>query len=263
MSAVEQIEIAGFPGLVARAGNGSRPPIVLVHAAFTDHDVYEGYVGGLANAGFDTYAVSRRGRAGRSATELDGVGVADYVSDAAAVLDEIGGEPIVIGHSLGGVVGQKLAEAGRCRMLIMLAAAPPWMLPPGFHSTVALGSSMPSILLGRRFMIPRAGASRLLLNGMPEDEHSAIHARFPYESGLTFRELLMGMVHVDAAKVDCPVLYLRGEQDRVVGARVARKIAESYGGDYIEYPDAGHWLVQEESWQRQVDDIAGWIKARL
>lgn len=263
MSAPGAIEIAGFRGLQARGGDGNRPPVVVLHSAFADHRPYASYLDRLSDAGFDSYAISRRGRAGRPDAELAGIGVSDYTDDAAAVLDELGSNPILIGHSLGGVVAQKLAEAGRCRMLVMLAAAPPWMLPPGVHSTLGLASGMPAILSGRPFMISEDGAARLLLNAVPADGRSAIYARFPRESGLAFRELLTGRVRVDSSKVACPVLYLRGDRDRVIGRRVARRIAESYGGDYLEHPGNGHWLVEEPGWQRQVDDIADWIEARL
>ncbi len=263
MASPEPIEVAGFPGIVARGGLSGRPPVVLLHSAFADHRPYEQYVARFAAAGFDCYAISRRGRAGRPASELDGVKVADYHDDAVAVLEELDGEPpIVIGHSLGGVVGQKLAEEGRCARLVLLAAAPPWLLVPGFHSTVALATRMPAILAGRPFMITEAGAARLLLNGVPAAQRAAIHARFPRESGATFRELLTGRVRVNASKVTCPVLYLHGDADRVISGRTGRHIAKSYGGDYLEYPGMGHWLAEEPGWEGPAGDIIDWINAK-
>jgi len=253
MSAPEPVEVAGFRGLVARGGNGERPPVVLVHSAFADHLPYENYLRLFSDAGFDCYAISRRGRAGRPSSVIDGVRVADYCDDVFAVLEEIGGDPIVVGHSLGGVIGQKVAEAERCRMLVLLAAAPPWALVSGAHATLALYSRMPAIVLGRPFMISEAGASRLLLNAMPASDRPNVYRRFPRESGAAFRELLTGRVRVDAAKVRCPVLYVRGDADRVISERVARRIAESYGGEYVEYAGHGHWLAEEPGWERPAD----------
>lgn len=256
-------EVAGFEGLVARGGDAGRPPVLFVHSAFADHRLYENCLRQFSDAGFDCYAVSRRGRAGRPSSELDGATVADYCDDVFAVLEEIGGDPIVVGHSLGGVIGQKVAEEGRCRMLVLLAAAPPWALPPGVHSTLGLFSRMPAILLGRSFMITEAGASRLLLNAMPAPDRSDVYRRFPRESGTVFRQLLTGRVRVDAARINCPVLYVRGDADRVVSRRQGRRIAKRYGGDYIEHAGHGHWLVEEPGWERSAADILSWIEARL
>ncbi len=263
MSAPTPVEVAGFQGLVAHGENGQRPPVVLVHSAFADHRPYEGYLRRFSDAGFTCYAISRRGRGARPSSELSGVTVADYSNDVLAVLDEIGGEPIVVGHSLGGVLGQKIAEAGRCRMLVLLAAAPPWMLPPGVHSTLALFSRMPAILLGRPFMMSEAGASRLMLNAVPAADREAVYRRFPHESGAAFRELMLGRVRIDASQVRCPVLYVRGDADRLISERLGRRIAGRYGGDYREYEGHGHWLAEEPGWERPADEILSWIEAKL
>ena len=263
MSGPEHVEVAGFRGLVARGGENQRPPIVVLHSAFADHRPYENYLRHFSDAGFDCYAISRRGRAGRPSSELDRVRVADYADDVFAVLDEIGGDPILVAHSLGGVIGQKVAEAGRCRMLVLLAAAPPWALPPGVNSTLALSSRMPAILLGRPFMMSQPGASRLMLNAMPAGDRQAVYSRFPRESGAAFRELMLGRVRVDASKVRCPVLYVRGDADRLISERLGRRIAERYGGDYEEYPGRGHWLAEEPGWEQPAAGIVRWIEARL
>lgn len=264
MSAPAPIELAGFPGLVARGEDGRRPsPIVILHSAFADHRPYENYLRHFSDAGFDCFAISRRGRAGRPSSELENVRVADYCDDVHAVLDEIEGDPIVIGHSLGGVVAQKIAEAGRCRALVLLAAAPPWALAPGVHSTLALGSSMPAIMLGRPFRMSEAGAGRLMLNAVPASARPEIYRRFPQESGAVFRQLSLGLVRVEEAKVSCPVLYVRGGADRVISQRVARRIAERYRGELQEYSGHGHWVAEEPGWERPAKGILDWIETKL
>ncbi|MBA2523122.1 MAG: alpha/beta fold hydrolase, partial [Solirubrobacterales bacterium] len=221
------------------------------------------YLRHFSAAGFDCYAISRRGRAGRPGTELENIRISDYCEDAEAVLAEIGGEPIVLGHSLGGVVAMKLAEEGRIRALVLVAAAAPWALPPGLHSTIALGPNMPAIMLGRPFMVSEAGAARLLLNGLPEPMRNEAYSRFPRESGAVFRQLLTGTAPVDDSKVRCPVLYVRGSDDRVVSGRVGRKVAQTFHGEFKEYQGFGHWFVEEPGWERPADDIVGWIDAKL
>ncbi|MEZ5865462.1 MAG: alpha/beta fold hydrolase [Geminicoccaceae bacterium] len=52
-----------------------------------------------------------------AAARLTGVGIADYVAAIGAFVDGLADEPIIVGHSLGGVIAQLLAaqhKAGHC-----------------------------------------------------------------------------------------------------------------------------------------------------
>jgi pimeloyl-ACP methyl ester carboxylesterase len=50
--------------------------------------------------------------------------VEDYAQDVCACLAAIGGEAILVGHSMGGVVSQKVAESNPIKKLILLDSAP-------------------------------------------------------------------------------------------------------------------------------------------
>ena len=126
MSEPTKIEIAGFPGLYAE-GEGERQPLPLVflHGMWAHHEFFHNYLRFFSKEGFDCYAISRRGRKGVPPTNAQGVRFQDYVDDTLSTLDVIGREPIVVGWSLGGLVAQKVAEAGRCRAAILVAPVNP------------------------------------------------------------------------------------------------------------------------------------------
>lgn len=94
------------------------PPIVFVHGMWLHATSWQKWVDLFAAEGFDASAPlwpgERATAAGSraSATDLAGMGMERLVSSYAALLRELPTQPILIGHSLGGTVVQKLLSSG-------------------------------------------------------------------------------------------------------------------------------------------------------
>src|SRR5271157_2888729 len=102
-----------MPLEIITAGEPSRRPTLLfVHGAFCGGWVWtEYFLPFLAERGWRCIAVSLRGHglsAGRD--RLDSFGLADYVVDAAQAAAGLDRPPVVVGHSMGGVVAQIFAQ---------------------------------------------------------------------------------------------------------------------------------------------------------
>ena len=134
----------------------------------------------------------------------------------------LGEEPIVVGHSLGGLIAQKIAEMGLCRGMALLAPAPPAMLTAQPVAVPAYLRMLPKILPGRPLVPACDVCSTIALNCVPKAEHAAIHARLIHESGKAYREMIFGLIKVDAGKVRCPVLVVNGGKDRIISPALAR-----------------------------------------
>jgi pimeloyl-ACP methyl ester carboxylesterase len=88
---------------------GQGPPLVLLHGITTSAATYDWLTPRLA-ARFRTHALDFRGH-GSSDRAPGAYEIRHFVSDAVALLDHLGNEPaVVIGHSLGGVVGACLGQ---------------------------------------------------------------------------------------------------------------------------------------------------------
>ena len=61
-----------------------------------------------------------------SSTLLAGASIADYVEDVAAAVAKLDAQLILVGHSLGGVVAQKLAARGLARAIVLLNGSVNW-----------------------------------------------------------------------------------------------------------------------------------------
>src|SRR4028118_1867319 len=84
----------------------SETPLLFVHGSC--HAAWcweENFLDYFAARGFDSHAVSLRGHGKSEGKEkLRWTSVRDYVSDVAQIADRFQNKPVVIGHSLGGLV---------------------------------------------------------------------------------------------------------------------------------------------------------------
>src|SRR5262249_57281266 len=140
-------------------------------------------------------------------------------------LDTLDEAPVLVGHSLGGLLAQRLAESGRARALILLASAPPGMLTAQAVAVPRFAPKLPAIMTGRPFVVGASACSVLALNKVPPGQRPPIHARLTPESGKVYRSAMLGTVRVRASRVQLPVFVAGGADDRILSQRLTRKTA--------------------------------------
>ncbi|HTY77803.1 MAG TPA: alpha/beta fold hydrolase [Candidatus Bathyarchaeia archaeon] len=213
-----------------------------------------------AQAGWDAWAVNLRGHHGsRPVRDLGAVSVLDYVEDVEDCLRELR-EAVVIGHSMGGLVAQKVAGGGRVRAAVLATSAPPkgiravtwpvlWRMPRYAGSIVA----------ARPFRIGPEDAAALLGNRLAPNIQAWAYAQLVPESGRAARELALGSIAVDPASVRCPTLVLGAEMDRITPAPVQRKIAARYNSEYLEAAGHAHLPMLEPGGERLFANVLSWL----
>lgn len=261
MAEPSPIELGGFPGIHADAEGERRPfPLVMLHGVLFDHHDFATYCRYFSSRGYECFAFARRGRAGLPPPDAGGVRLGDYLDDTVAVIEAIGLRPAIIGHSLGAVLAQKMAEQDRCRAIVLMAPTPPRgvaVRPPASALPFYLGA-VPAMLTGRPHVPRRAVVRRAAFGAMPESQVQNLYERMVPESGLVLRQVALGL-SVDRRKVRCPVLAVGGEADGVYPPRVVRAVATHYGGTCLVYPEHDHWIMDEPGWERPAGDIADWL----
>lgn len=259
MTSIATTSLAGFPALRTASAN-DRPPLMFVHGAFATHQPFAPWMAALERAGWGGIAVARRGAlGGGTATSVAGLRIADYVEDTVKAIDALGEAPVIVGHSLGGLIAQKIAELGKCRAAVLVASAPPGMLTPQPRSLPALLPMMPRILLGLPLRPGRATCEAIVLNCVPVAARARIYDGLVPESGKVYREMIFGTFRVDAGPVRCPVLVVGGGQDRIVSEALNRSTAKRYGAACRLYANHGHWLLEEPGFESVVGDVAAWL----
>lgn len=250
--------IAGFPALETK-GAADRPPLLFVHGAFVGHETFAPWLDFFAARGWRCLAPSRRGRAGIAPERAAGLTIADYVDDTLKVVAALGETPIIIGHSLGGLIAQKLAELGKARAIVLVSPAPAAKLPAQPVALPTYLPMMPKILTGRPILPGPKGCSTIALNRIPEAERPAIHRQLVHESGKVYREMIFGTCKVDFAKVACPAMVVSGREDRVVAPAVAGWTARQLGVTAHILDGHAHWLLAEPGWEKIAAEVADFL----
>ncbi len=254
---------AGFPTLEATPARTGKPPVVLLHGAFADHDSFRGWVERLAASGHQALSPARRGRVGVGPDKAAGLTFEDYVQDTIEVLDTLDEPAVLVGHSLGALLAQRLAEQGRARAIVLIAPAPPAMLSAQAVALPHFLPKMPLIMAGRPFVIAPAACSALALNELPQAQRPAVHSHLTHESGKVYRSLMLGTVRIDARKVRVPVYVAGGTEDRIISAALTKKTARHYGVEPRIHEGRGHWIIGEPGWEALVDDVSSWLDESL
>lgn len=259
MQALSPTSLAGFPAIRTTGGEASRPLLFFVHGAFSSHEPFGPWMSRLAERGWRSVAAARRGRLDVGPANAAGLRIADYVEDCRRMIAALGEIPVVIGHSLGGLIAQKLAEEGLAKGLVLLAPAPAARLAAQPVALPTYLPMMPKILAGLPVLPGAGGCSTIALNRIPEEKRAAIHRTLTPESGIVYREMIFGTFKVDFARIDCPALVVAGAEDRIVSPAQARWTAEKCRGEYREYAGHAHWLLEEPGHEQIVADVDAWL----
>jgi pimeloyl-ACP methyl ester carboxylesterase len=247
--------------------------IVMIHGANEGAWCFDRFRAVFEALGWTCHAPDLIGhgtRAADAAKTLVGVGMADYRAELEAFLKTVPPRPVLLGHSMGGVLAQQLAAQGLARALILVAPAPrAGILPPTEgekkldRDLIGLGAFWKTVI-NPDFDLARS----YTLNRVPETEQRAVFDKFGPESGRAFFELffwmfdLTGATSVDTAAVICPVLCLVGGDDKIVSPQTARETARPYrDATFWELDDHGHMLVLEPGADQIARRIADWIPA--
>ena len=260
---VAHFELAGFPGSRALGLEPKQGSAVFVHDLWRTHRDFDRWLRIFAAFGFDSYAFSRQGRLGVPPARARGLSFEAGLEDTETILDALGGAPVLVGHGMGGLLVQKLAEAGRARAAVLLATASPKGAEarPQAAALPVLLALLPALARGRPVSFSYRQAARILLNAVPEGERRRAYEGSVPDSGLAFREVQAG-IPVDASCVEAPVLCVGASADRLFPVEGVRKVATRYRADFREYVGRGHFLIAEPGWDTVATDVLDWLVER-
>lgn len=243
-----------------------KSPLVLIHSLWSGSWCWHPWATHLSNLGWECWAVNFRGRVGERPLEvLERLSFQDCLEDLKRVIRVASFPPVLVAHGMGGLIAQKAAEEEEVSALILLSSLPPKgikIVTPQALRLLRL-KYMPLILLRRPFRLEEKDFRRSWLASLPESKHADILKRMVPESGHLISEFFNRRAEVDPRRIRFPVLVVGGSEDRVVPVASLREMAQRLGGDLKEYPDHGHWMMEEEGGEKIVRDIHRWIVQRL
>jgi len=234
--------------------------VLCLHGLFAGGWVYERFLPLIAERGHPAAALSFRGHP--PAPPIPAIGrtsIAAFCHDAAEAAKALD-RPIVIGHSLGGLVALLLASRNLVRAAVLVSSAPPRGIRVlSLPLLLRMPRYLPALVLSRAFLPRPRDLDALVLNRVPAGEREQHRVRFVPDSGRAARQAALGTNDADLTATRTPLLVVSGDEDRFVPLGVARRIAQRFDAPLHVARGHGHFLFGEAGWETHAATILDWI----
>lgn len=240
----------------------ARPPVLFVPGSFSGAWIWRGnFLEYFHQAGYEVAAMSFSGH-GQRGWNLWRRGLKAYERDLEAAIAQMRTPPIVIAHSLGGLIAQRVAYR---RPLAALGLLSPIPLHGVADSVLALAKKSPiSVLkLGAVALEPRL--SRLVeaplgiySSRISKEARMAVTSRLQAESPLALGQSLFPGA-IDSAPPPCPIKFWGAEGDHIIPANEVRRAAREMRAEARIFAGMSHNMQCEPDWKDVADDILKWI----
>jgi pimeloyl-ACP methyl ester carboxylesterase len=240
-------------------------PVIMAHGGFCGGWVFDAFAGPFRDAGHAVLAPDLPGHgAGEPVAGLSMADYADHIARGAARMTQ---PPVLIGHSLGGLVALLAAAKVRTAGVILLAPSAPWGVTASTMeeavsavSLYALGPYWAQAVEPDYTTFGHFGVDRL-----PRSERLALFERLRPESGRALFEtlnwwldpLMTTMVH--PTRIAAPILALAGERDVIHTPATVGETARRLGATMEVAPGMSHWLPGEPGWEAVAERCLRWI----
>jgi non-heme chloroperoxidase len=265
------------------AATGTSTPVVFVHGLWLHSDSWSNWQELFRESG---YAPQAPGWPGDGASIEDtranpgavaGAGIDDVVGHYSEIVRSLPTKPVVIGHSFGGLIAQRLLAQGDAAAAVAVDPAPikgVYFLPPSALRVASVALRNPANRNGAVSLTKeqfRYGFG----NALSQQESDDLYKRWtiPSPGKPLFEAALANFVPHSPAKIPTtngargPLLLTAGGRDRTVPRTTTastRKLYRKSAGvtDYKEFPDRGHSLTIDGRWREVAETALGWMRER-
>jgi pimeloyl-ACP methyl ester carboxylesterase len=254
-------------------------PVVFIHGLWLHSSSWKKWVELFNEAGYESMAPGWPGDSRTVAEtrkrpeQVANHGIAEVTEHYADMIRTLSTKPIVIGHSFGGLIAQKLLGEGLAAAAIAIdPAQPKGILPLPFvqlqnafpvlsHLSQIKGANMPT----------KEQFRKSFGNALTKQESDQLYDTYviPSPGKPLFQAAVANLVSNSEAKVDFdaargPLLITGSEQDRTVPESTTRNNFNLYSkattvNDYMVF-DRSHSLTIDSGWREIADYSLEWLK---
>ncbi|MFD0485386.1 alpha/beta hydrolase [Kineococcus sp. GCM10028916] len=258
-------------------------PVVFIHGLWIHASSWDPWLNLFTEQG---YAPTAPGWPGEHSTtnstraqnaEIAGRGIVDVTTAYEQHIDSLTARPIVIGHSFGGLIAQKLLSSGHARAAIAIDAAGMKgvkKLPLAQLRTALPVLSRPANRT-RAVSLTQKQFAYSFGNRLTRQDSDDLHTRFtiPGPARVLFEGAAANKTQDSPATVDValgdrgPLLMVAGGKDHTVPASVVEEAHNLYAHssavtDLVHFPDRGHSLVFDAGWREIAETTLSWLRTQ-
>lgn len=244
-------------------------PLLFVHGSFADARCWEEhFLPYFAEQGYAAHALSLRGHGRSEGREQILIWrLADYVADIKQVVEQLPGPPVLIGHSMGGMVVQKYLElySNIAGMALMAAVPPQGLLPVNLYMAMRhpfLFQQMALLsLLGPSFASPEIMNQLLFFSDMPRAKLEDYFQYMQAESQVVALDMMgLNPLRLKPDQLRIPILVLGTQNDVLISPAMITETARFYQADVHIFSKMGHAMMMELNWREAADTLLAWLE---
>ena len=247
--------------------NGSSsdwPPVLLIHGAFAGAWMWEGaFLNSMTKAGWSVFAIDRHGERDG---DRDNSGETSYPSIIRRAVEECTIPPILVTHSLGALLAQRLLGRTRISALVMLAPVPPegmlFETPFLFATQPSLWHGLGNFLNGQRESAFQSMVDIIFSRQVENAELDRQTAKMVFESPGAVFDAHVPVPVMPAFCVGVPALVIAGAEDKLISHLASIRTALYHGAEYRNEDKLGHFMQIGPGAQRTADFIIDWLKRK-
>jgi pimeloyl-ACP methyl ester carboxylesterase len=263
-----------------------KPTIVLIHGLWMTPSCWNDWASRFRAAGHEVIAPGWPGVGDRSAADIrrdpsgiKGVGLRQVVDHYQGIIETLAQEPIIMGHSFGGLIAQMLADRGHGAAIAGVAPAQPagirtlpfsmlWTGLPVLANPFRRNGATP--ISRSHFHYAFCGdLSRAESDRIWDEEVIPSYNRVLLQGAAAAFNQKRGASHVDFERSNrAPILLIAGEKDRAVPPAVVKATLSRYSRkgstsivEYREFAGRTHRLVSQDGWEEVADAALEWAVA--
>jgi alpha-beta hydrolase superfamily lysophospholipase len=255
--------------IVEKPPSEKRPtPIVFLHGMCQAAWVWQQhFTSFFAQHGYECYAMSLRGHGGSESQErIKSYTMGDYVNDLEQVINRLEKKPVVIAHSMGGLITQMYLKSNQIPAAVLIAPCPHFGILPFFLrylkrffiSTLKLVVTQ-NIL----YAMDTTEKCRVLFfcKDTPEEIIRNFQLRLQDDSFVAFLQMCF-LKLANPKVVKTPLLILGGTDDFLFPVREVEMTARAYGTEAVFFQNMNHNMLYDHGWQDVANYIINWLNER-
>ncbi len=253
----------------------SSKTIVFIHGLFVTPKCWNEWRAYFEKQGYTCYAPATLFHDGEPATlrknidvRLGKVSFKDMVETVTKFIDVLPEKPILIGHSLGGLVVQKLISLNKGDAGICIDGAAPMGILTFEGSFWRSNFTVINYLKGNSVFEPtKKWFHYAFCNTMSAEESNKVFdEQVVPESRNIPRGTLMPYAKIDFKKAHQPLLFIAGEKDHIIPASLNRKNFNAYKNatsikTFKEFKGRDHYICGEKDWQEVAEYCLNWLRS--
>lgn len=248
--------------------------IVFIHGMFQNPKSWEKWMGYFTERGYNCIAPAWPAHEGEPAElrrnipeELGDLRLETIVEKMESVITSLSEQPIVIGHSVGGLITQLLSAKNMISLGVPVSSvAPNAMLAfdwDFFKNSMSIANPFKG---DEPFFTTPESFHASFCNSLTKAEAKAEYEQTAtHDSRNVLRDCMMEPGRIDLDMPHVPMLFIAGAEDKIIPAELVEKNSKAYSDtttaiDYKNFEGRSHYICNEPGWEEVASFVHQWIE---